>query len=132
MTRGPWGMKLTGIGAALPEKVLTNDDLTAWMDTTDEWIKERTGIGERRIGGSTSGLATQAAQRALSDAGLEPAQVCAGAEVVAEAEGQVTAAQIVEVAVEPKLVGFVEGVGVTVRGRVGGHDLGLHRDRNAV
>ncbi len=69
---GPWGLKLTGIGSALPDKVLTNADLTAWMDTTDDWIRERTGIGERRIGGSTSGLATQAAQRALDDAGLEP------------------------------------------------------------
>ena len=68
----PWGFKITGIGAALPEKVLTNDDLTAWMDTTDEWIRERTGIGERRIGGSTSGLATMAAERALTAAGVTP------------------------------------------------------------
>lgn len=68
----PWGLKIAGIGSALPEKVLTNTDLTAWMDTTDDWIRERTGISERRIGGSTSGLATQAAQRALSDAGVEP------------------------------------------------------------
>lgn len=67
----PWGFKLTGVGAALPEKVLTNEDLTAWMDTTDDWIRERTGIGERRIGGSTSGLATQAAERALSAAGVD-------------------------------------------------------------
>ena len=43
---GPWGLKITGVGAALPEKVLTNVDLTAWMDTSDEWIRERTGIGE--------------------------------------------------------------------------------------
>lgn len=71
----PWGFKMTGVGSALPEKVLTNTDLTAWMDTTDEWIQERTGIAERRIGGSTSGLATQAAQRALSDAGLEPDEI---------------------------------------------------------
>ena len=68
----PWGFKIAGVGAALPDKVLTNDDLTAWMDTTDDWIRERTGISERRIGGSTSGLATQAAQRALTDAGVEP------------------------------------------------------------
>ncbi|MDH4077175.1 MAG: ketoacyl-ACP synthase III [Acidimicrobiia bacterium] len=67
-----WGFKLTGVGSALPEKVLSNQDLTAWMDTTDEWIRERTGIGERRIGGSTSGLATQAAQRALDAAGVSP------------------------------------------------------------
>ena len=59
---GPWGIKITGVGAAMPDKVLTNDDLTAWMDTSDEWIRERTGIGERRIGGSTSGLSTEGGQ----------------------------------------------------------------------
>ncbi len=72
---GPWGLKITGIGAALPEKVLSNVDLTAWMDTTDEWIRERTGIGERRIGGSTSGLSTEAAQLALADAGVAAADI---------------------------------------------------------
>jgi 3-oxoacyl-[acyl-carrier-protein] synthase III len=72
MTDKGWGLKITGVGSALPEKVLTNTDLTAWMDTTDEWIRERTGISERRIGGSTSGLATQAAQRALSAAAIDP------------------------------------------------------------
>ena len=72
MSSPPWGFKLAGIGAALPEKVLTNDDLSAWLDTTDEWIRDHTGISERRIGGSTSGLATQAAQRALTAAGVEP------------------------------------------------------------
>lgn len=72
---GPWGMKITGVGAVVPDKVLTNTDLTAWMDTTDEWIKERTGIGERRIGGSTSGLSTEAARLALADAGVEPTDI---------------------------------------------------------
>ena len=72
---GPWGFKITGVGASLPEKVLTNEDLTAWMDTTDEWIRERTGIAERRIGGSTSGLATEAARLALADAGVEPTDI---------------------------------------------------------
>lgn len=72
---GPWGLKITGVGAALPDKVLTNDDLTAWMDTSDEWIRERTGIGERRIGGSTSGLSTEAAQKALAAAGVDAADI---------------------------------------------------------
>ncbi len=72
---GPWGLKITGVGATLPEKVLTNEDLTAWMDTTDEWIRERTGIAERRIGGSTSGLSTEAAQLALADAGVHPTEI---------------------------------------------------------
>lgn len=72
---GPWGFKIAGVGAVLPEKVLTNEDLTAWMDTTDDWIRERTGISERRIGGSTSGLATEAARLAMADAGVEPADI---------------------------------------------------------
>lgn len=72
---GPWGLKISGVGAALPEKVLTNADLTAWMDTSDEWIRERTGIGERRIGGSTSGLSTEAAQRALAAAGVDASEI---------------------------------------------------------
>ncbi|MEM8925345.1 MAG: beta-ketoacyl-ACP synthase III [Actinomycetota bacterium] len=71
----PWGFRLAGVGSVLPDKVLTNEDLTAWMDTTDEWIRERTGIAERRIGGSTSGLATEAAQKALADAGMEPSDI---------------------------------------------------------
>ena len=72
---GPWGFKISGIGTALPDKVLTNDDLTAWMDTTDEWIRERTGIGERRLGGTTSGLALEAAQKALDDANTDPSEI---------------------------------------------------------
>ncbi len=72
---GPWGLKLAGVGAALPPKVLTNDDLTAWMDTSDEWIRERTGIGERRLGGTTSGLATEAARAALEAAGTAPTDI---------------------------------------------------------
>lgn len=72
---GPWGLKISGVGATLPDKVLTNEDLTAWMDTTDEWIKERTGIGQRHIGGSTSGLSTDAAQKALTAAGVDPSEI---------------------------------------------------------
>lgn len=72
---GPWGFNISGVGAALPDKVLTNHDLTAWMDTTDEWIRERTGIGERRIGGSTSGLATEAARIALTEASVDAADI---------------------------------------------------------
>ena len=40
---------ITGVGSFLPRKVLTNDDLTKMLDTTDEWITKRTGIKERRI-----------------------------------------------------------------------------------
>ncbi len=66
------GFRLSGVGTALPEKVLTNRDLQSWMDTTDEWIRERTGIGQRHIGSSTTELATIASQRAMDAAGVGP------------------------------------------------------------
>jgi len=66
------GAVITGVGVALPEKTITNADLEARMDTTDAWIVERTGIHERRIGGTTAGLAAEAGTRALADAGLGP------------------------------------------------------------
>ncbi len=69
------GMKITGMGAALPEKVITNEDLTAFMDTSDEWIRERTGISQRRIGGTTSGLAIEAGQKALDESGVDPLEI---------------------------------------------------------
>ena len=43
-----YNSKITGLGYFVPENVVTNDDLKQWMDTSDEWIQERTGIKERR------------------------------------------------------------------------------------
>ncbi len=63
--------QITGWGKCLPPAVLTNDDLASLMDTSDEWIRSRTGIGERRISHvSTSEMATVAAKQALACAGL--------------------------------------------------------------
>lgn len=65
---------ITGIGAHLPKKVLTNADLVKMVETNDEWIVERTGIKERRIaaeGELTSDLATKAAEKAIFKAGLK-------------------------------------------------------------
>jgi 3-oxoacyl-[acyl-carrier-protein] synthase-3 len=64
------GAAITGWGMALPDKVVTNADYEARMDTSDAWIVERTGIRERRHGGTTSGLAVEAGQAALDKAGL--------------------------------------------------------------
>jgi 3-oxoacyl-[acyl-carrier-protein] synthase-3 len=63
------GAVVTGWGAAVPDKVVTNDDLSARLDTSDAWIAERTGIRERRIGGTTSELAVAAGRHALERAG---------------------------------------------------------------
>jgi 3-oxoacyl-[acyl-carrier-protein] synthase-3 len=71
----PSRSRLTGWGAALPEKVLTNADLEATLDTSDAWIVERTGIRKRHVGGTTAGLAIEAGQAALACAGVDPADV---------------------------------------------------------
>ncbi len=69
------GAAITGWGTALPDKIVTNADFAARLDTSDEWIVERTGIRERRMGGTTSGLAVEASRMALASAGLEPAEI---------------------------------------------------------
>ena len=64
---------IIGTGSYMPEKVLTNDELSKIVDTNDEWITTRTGIKERRIAAddqATSDLASEAARRALADAGV--------------------------------------------------------------
>lgn len=70
-------MKIIGTGKFHPAKVMTNDDLSKLVDTSDEWITQRTGIKERRIsdlskGEYPSGLAEKAAAMAIKNAGLEP------------------------------------------------------------
>ncbi len=67
--------RIVGWGTALPDGVRSNADLEAHLDTTDEWITDRTGIKERRIGGSTAGLAAEAGQRAIDHAGVDPATI---------------------------------------------------------
>ncbi len=67
--------RVTGLGSFLPPRIVTNDDLAQMMDTSDEWIVQRTGIRERRwVEGltSTSDLALEASARALDSAGLAP------------------------------------------------------------
>jgi 3-oxoacyl-[acyl-carrier-protein] synthase-3 len=67
---------ITGTGASLPEKILTNQDLERMVETTDEWITTRTGIRERRVareGETMSQFAVQASVRALEMASLDPA-----------------------------------------------------------
>ena len=66
---------VTGWGIAVPDKVVTNEDLSVTMDTNDAWIRERTGIRERRIGGTTSGLAIEAGLAALARAGRRPDEI---------------------------------------------------------
>lgn len=69
---------IRGSGSALPAQRVTNADLAARIDTSDEWIVERTGIRQRYIAGAgetTATLATQAARRAIEAAGMEPGSI---------------------------------------------------------
>ncbi|MEX0817289.1 MAG: beta-ketoacyl-ACP synthase III [Gaiellales bacterium] len=69
---------ITGIGAFVPEKILTNDDISRMVETSDEWITDRTGIKERRIAAveeAASDLALPAARKALEQAGVEGAEL---------------------------------------------------------
>jgi 3-oxoacyl-[acyl-carrier-protein] synthase-3 len=71
--------KIAGIGYYVPEKIVTNDDLSKVMDTTDEWIQERTGIRERRYGQkheeTTTTMGAEAAKIACSRAGISPEEI---------------------------------------------------------
>ncbi|MFD3447328.1 beta-ketoacyl-ACP synthase III [Microbacteriaceae bacterium 4G12] len=69
---------ILGIGRYVPEKILTNQDLEAMVDTSDEWVRTRTGIEERRIADDnmdTSYMAVEASKQALLDAGIDAEQI---------------------------------------------------------
>ncbi|CAB4709994.1 MAG: beta-ketoacyl-ACP synthase III [Actinobacteria bacterium] len=72
---GARGAVIIGWGSAFGEKTITNEDLSRVLETSDEWIIERTGIRERRIGGSTASLSVQSGRRALEMAGVDPTEV---------------------------------------------------------
>ncbi len=72
---GVHGAVITGWGSSLPPKVLTNADLESMMDTSDEWIVERTGIRERHVGGTTAGLSIESGRAALEKSGVDPADI---------------------------------------------------------
>ena len=70
--------RLLGLGGYIPPRVVTNQDMTQWMDTTNEWIIERTGIEERHWidpGESGAGMAAKACQEALDQANFDPKEV---------------------------------------------------------
>jgi len=71
-------ISITGLGVSVPDRIVTNDDLSERIDTSDEWIVTRTGIRERRLADgplAMSDLAAPACQRALEMAGADPASI---------------------------------------------------------
>jgi len=124
------GAVVTGWGIGVPDKVVTNEDLSARLDTSDAWITERTGIRERRIGGTTSELAITAGGRALARAGRRgedvdvlvlatttpDAQVPATSATVQEALGIAGGAFDVNAACSGFVYGLVAGHGLVLAG----------------
>jgi 3-oxoacyl-[acyl-carrier-protein] synthase-3 len=78
MTKKLKPVGIVGTGRCLPDRILSNYDLERIVDTSDEWIRTRTGISERRVSNTdtaTSDLATTAAKRAMEDAGVKPEEI---------------------------------------------------------
>ena len=72
---GVRGAVITGWGTSLPPKILTNHDLEQMMETSDDWIVERTGIRQRHVGGTTVGLSTESGRAALDMSGVDVAEI---------------------------------------------------------
>lgn len=72
---GAIGAKIIGWGTSLPPKVVTNDDLSKTMDTSDEWIRQRTGIERRHIGGTTASLSIESGRKAIEMSGIDPLSI---------------------------------------------------------
>lgn len=75
---GVLNCRAVGIGSAAPKTIITNDDLADIVETSDEWIRTRTGIGQRRVlqhGEKLQSLSTEAAQKALDMAGVDPQDI---------------------------------------------------------
>ena len=69
---------ITGVGVYVPERIMTNKEIESFLDTSDEWVRSRTGIAERRIAApdqATSDMAVEAGRKALAAAGVHPDQV---------------------------------------------------------
>ena len=121
--------KIAGIGHYVPEQVVTNDDLARHMDTTDEWIRERTGIEERRYADkhneSTSSMGARAAELAIERAGIEkedidfiifatlsPDYYFPGSGVLLQRELGITKTEIGALDIRNQCTGFVYGLSI--------------------
>lgn len=121
--------KIAGIGHYVPEQVITNEELTKYMDTSDEWIQERTGIKERRYAAkfkeTTSTLGTQAAKIAIERAGikaedidfiifatLSPDYYFPGCGVLLQRELGITSTEIGALDIRNQCSGFIYGLSI--------------------
>lgn len=116
--------RIIGTGSYLPETIVTNDDLAKIMDTSDEWIRSRTGIGERHLvkEETTVSMSAEAARRALQDAGVAPEEV--DMVILATVSGDhITPAAACMVQAE---IGATNAVAFDVNGACSGFIFALH------
>lgn len=116
--------RIIGTGSYLPETIVTNDDLAKIMDTSDEWIRSRTGIGERHLvkEETTVSMSAEAARRALQDAGVAPEEV--DMIILATVSGDhITPAAACMVQAE---IGATKAVAFDVNGACSGFIFALH------
>lgn len=112
--------RIIGTGSYTPETIIKNDDLAAFMETSDEWISSRTGIRERRISKQegTSMLAVEAAKRAIASAGIEPGEIdiiilatsspdCSFPSGACEVQGQIGAVNAIAFDLGAACTGFI-------------------------
>ena len=121
--------KITGLGYYVPDNVITNQEMEGWMETTDEWIQERTGIKERRFGTrheeTTSAMGARAAEIAIERAGIDkediefivfatlsPDYYFPGCGVLLQRELGITKTEIGALDVRNQCSGFVYGLSV--------------------
>lgn len=121
--------KIAGIGYYVPERVVTNEELTRLMDTSDEWIQERTGIKERRYAQkhkeTTTTMGARAAERAIADAGIDkqdidfiifatlsPDYYFPGCGVLVQRELGITAGEAAALDVRNQCSGFLYGLSI--------------------
>jgi len=121
--------RIAGIGHYLPEKVVTNDDLAQYMETSDAWIQERTGIKERRYAKkheeTTTTMGARAAEKAIADAGitkedidfivfatLSPDYFFPGCGVLVQRELGITDVEVGALDIRNQCSGFVYGLSV--------------------
>jgi len=120
---------IAGIGHYVPERAVTNEDLSKVMETSDEWIRERTGIQERRYGEkhkeTTATMGAEAARRAIADAGIEkedidfiifatlsPDYYFPGCGVLVQRELGITKTEIGALDIRNQCSGFIYGISV--------------------
>ena len=110
------GIRISGIGAYVPARIVTNHELAARLDTSHDWIIARTGIVERRLAGpdeAPSDMGSEAARRCLNDAGVDASAwpICLVGMMAAGLVGYFSVAALLCLVIDMRLVPFIAYTG---------------------